>query len=111
MKDQIIYGPAEIVKEWPGPAEAGFISVDSALRVPEDKAKHPGETYFFRTGQYARVQVIPSKPDALQWGPAKWEDHWKSLDWIANNPPANVQPPPQGQNGTQPQPAKLVISG
>jgi hypothetical protein len=116
VEDKLVYGPTEIVKEWPGIAKAGFDSVDAALQVPEDKAKQPGETYFFRAGQYARVQVIPSKPDVLQWGPAKWEDHWKTLDWIASQPPTQVQPPPQGQPATpqppaQAQPAKLVISG
>ena len=110
IKDKIIYGPQEISKEWPGLAKAGFDSVDAALQVPEDKAKQPGETYFFRAGQYARVQVIPSKPDALQWGPQKWEDHWKSLDWIAQQPSTQTRPS-QVQPGSQTQPTKPLVSG
>jgi hypothetical protein len=31
VKDKIIYGPAPIVKEWPGLAKAGFNLVDAAL--------------------------------------------------------------------------------
>ncbi|PYI13026.1 Hemopexin, partial [Aspergillus violaceofuscus CBS 115571] len=78
-KDKIEWGPDEIAKKWPGLTKAGFDSVDAALQVPEDKAKYTGETYFFCAGQYARDRVIPSQDDVLQWGPEKWEDHWKSL--------------------------------
>lgn len=113
VNDKIIYGPQEIVKEWPGLAKAGFDSVDAALQVPEDKAKLPGETYFFRAGQYARVQVIPSKPDILQWGPQKWEDHWKSLDWIAQQPQTQDPPSPSGGGsaGAGTTPTMPVVSG
>ncbi|KAI9045957.1 uncharacterized protein KD926_005901 [Aspergillus affinis] len=111
VKDTIMYWPAAIAKEWPALTKAGFDSVDAAL-------------------QYARVQVVPSKPDVLRWGLAKWEDHWKSLDWIANQPsaPRTQTPPPgsQGQAGSgagaggsqgqpapqpKPKPSKLLISG
>ncbi|CAI7661063.1 unnamed protein product [Penicillium pancosmium] len=108
VKDKITYGPQEIIKGWPGLAKAGFDSVDAALQVPEEMAKQPG--------QYARVQVIQSKPDVLQWGPEKWEDHWKSLDWIAQQP-SNQSPPSQDQSssgsqtGTQTQPTKPLVSG
>ncbi|KAL4874289.1 Hemopexin-like domain-containing protein [Aspergillus karnatakaensis] len=84
VRDKVVYSPTEIAKEWPGVSKAGLDSVDAVLQVPEDKARYTGETYFFYKDRYARVQVVPSKPDVLPWGPARWENHWKSLDWIAN---------------------------
>ncbi|KAA8645760.1 hypothetical protein EYZ11_011618 [Aspergillus tanneri] len=82
VDDRIVYGPANVVDEWPGLAKAGFDSIQASIPIPKDKAKLPGETYFFKGDKYVRVQVIASKPDVLTWGPYKLDDYWKTLDWL-----------------------------
>ncbi|OCK97485.1 uncharacterized protein K441DRAFT_546434, partial [Cenococcum geophilum 1.58] len=76
--DELIFGPANIADEWPALTKAGFKTVDAVLPIPNPE----GEAYFFSGAQYARIKVIPGKPDELIFGPANIADHWPSLHWV-----------------------------
>ncbi|KAH8697511.1 hypothetical protein BGW36DRAFT_450182 [Talaromyces proteolyticus] len=97
-------GPREIVKEWPGLAKTGFDSVDTALQVPEDKAKKPGETYF-----------LPSRPicvcagHSVQTGCLAPPTQTQSPS--PEQPASQPQPPAQNQPPTEAQPPKPPIAG
>lgn len=74
--EQIIYGPAEIAREWKTLAQAGFSTIDAALPVPD----HQGQVYFFSGTRYVRVEFTPGTPtERIVFGPANIADEWKSL--------------------------------
>jgi hypothetical protein len=74
--EQVVYGPAEIGREWKTLAKAGFSTVDAALPVPG----HESEVYFFSGTRYVRIKFVPgTSEESIVYGPAKIADEWKSL--------------------------------
>jgi hypothetical protein len=75
--DEVVYGPAEIAKEWKTLAKAGFHTVDAALPAPG----LPNEVYFFSGTRYVRVKFVPSSPEeSIVFGPVNIADYFKSID-------------------------------
>lgn len=75
-QEEVVFGPAEISREWKTLAQAGFSTIDAALPI----AGKQGEVYIFSGTRYVRIKFVPGTPEErIVYGPAKIVDEWKAL--------------------------------
>jgi hypothetical protein len=76
VEDRITFGPKRVVDHWKTFAQAGFTTIDAAVKVPNQE----NQLYVFSGTRYVRIEYVPASPEeGIVYGPYNIADQWRTL--------------------------------